>query len=50
MDVELWSLTADVQHGACLASGSFEVDWKNWRQGQVERQTINLEGRKQVRK
>ena len=44
MDIQLWDASADAGKGTQLASGSTQVQWAEWQQGAIHRQTIRLQG------
>ena len=44
MDIQLWDAAADAGKGAQLASGSTQLQWADWQQGAIHRQTIRLQG------
>lgn len=44
LDVELWDAAANAGQGSRLAAGSIELDWKAWRQGAVNRRSLQLKG------
>ena len=44
VDIQLWDASADAGKGTQLASGSTHLQWADWQQGAIHRQSIRLQG------